>query len=67
MDFNLSDDQRQFGEAVRKFARAELADGALQRANSDEIPKEIARRMAEIGLLGITIPEQKGRSRRNTC
>ena len=60
MDFNLSDDQRQFVDAVQKFARAELADGALARANSDEIPKDIARRMAEIGLLGITIPAENG-------
>lgn len=60
MDFDLSDDQRQFVDAVEKFARSELAADALERANSDEIPKDVARRMAVVGLLGITIPEEKG-------
>jgi len=60
MDFELTQDQQIFYDTVRRFAAAELADGAVDRANSDGYPWDIAARFAEMGLLGITIPEAKG-------
>lgn len=60
MHFELTEDQRIFHDSVRKFARNELADGALERAHSDEYPWDVAEKFAEMGLLGITIPEDKG-------
>ncbi len=60
MDFNLTDDQRQFCDMVATFARKELADGALARAHAPTFPHDVARRMAQIGLLGITLPEADG-------
>lgn len=60
MDFNLTEDQRIFYDTVKKFAQNELADGALERAHSDEYPWDVAEKFAELGLLGITIPEEKG-------
>lgn len=60
MDFKLSEDQQIFYDSVQKFARNELAEGALERAHCDAYPWDIARRFAEMGLLGITIPEEKG-------
>lgn len=60
MDFNLSEDQRIFYDTVRKFALNELAEGALVRAHSDDYPWDVAEKFAEQGLLGITIPEDKG-------
>ncbi len=60
MDFNLTDQQRMFCDSIAAYARKELAEGALARAHAAEFPHEVARRMAEIGLLGITIPEADG-------
>lgn len=40
-------------DAVRKFAREELADGYLARAQSDTFPWEQHRRVADVGVLSL--------------
>ena len=60
MDFDLSEEHRAFADSVRRFARSNLAEGALARAHEPGYPWETARRIAEQGLLGITIPEADG-------
>ena len=42
MDFRLSAEQDAFAETVRRFARDELAPGALERAHSNKYPWETA-------------------------
>ncbi|NQW01692.1 MAG: acyl-CoA dehydrogenase family protein [Rhodospirillales bacterium] len=60
MDFNLSEQEQQFTQAVAGFANRHLAAGALGRAHAQGFPFDVARLMAEQGLLGITIPESAG-------
>lgn len=60
MDFNLNDEQKAFAESVRRFAARELAAGALERAHSHDYPWDIAAKLSEQGLLGITIKEEDG-------
>jgi len=60
MDFRLTDEQQMFYDTVRRFALAELAEGAAARANLDAYPWDIAEKFAKMGLLGITIPEADG-------
>ena len=60
MNFELTEEQRLFEDAVGAFARDHLAEGALERAHAGEYPRDVARLMAENGLLGITIAEQDG-------
>ena len=60
MDFNLTEDQQIFADSVSRFAKAELADGALERAHDAAYPWGVARKLAEQGLLGITVPEEDG-------
>jgi len=60
MQFDLSEEQGMFRDSVAAFAQRHLANDALKRAHTDDYPWEIARLMAEQGLLGITIPEGKG-------
>lgn len=60
MDFDLTTEQAAFAETVRRFARAKLADGALQRAHDPHYPWETAKMLAGQGLLGITVPESDG-------
>lgn len=60
MQFDLSEEQGMFRDSVAAFAQRHLAKDALTRAHADDYPWEVARLMAEQGLLGITIPEEKG-------
>ncbi|OZI21092.1 acyl-CoA dehydrogenase [Bordetella genomosp. 9] len=60
MDFNLTPEQRDFQDAVRRYAENELRAGARDRAHSREYPWDVARSMARQGLLGITISEANG-------
>jgi alkylation response protein AidB-like acyl-CoA dehydrogenase len=60
MDFTLTSEQAQFHDSVLRFAKNELAKGALERAHAPGYPWDIAKRMAAQGLLGITIPEGDG-------
>lgn len=60
MDFTLTSEQAQFQESVRRFAERTLAADALRRAHAEGFPWDVAERMAEQGLLGITIPESDG-------
>ncbi len=62
MDFALTEQQRQFCDAIAAFARKELAEDAVARAHASEFPRDVAKRMAAAGLLGITIPEADGGS-----
>jgi alkylation response protein AidB-like acyl-CoA dehydrogenase len=48
-------------ETVRRFAASELTDVARQVETDDEPPsREIVKRYAELGLLGVNIPEELG-------
>ena len=60
MDFSLTEEQLLFSDAVRAFAGRHLADGALERAHSDAYPWDVAKLMADQGLLGITMAEADG-------
>ncbi len=42
MNFELTEEQRAFAESVRRFARQELAPGALARAHSASYPPIIS-------------------------
>ena len=60
MNFEFTEEQKLFAEAVRKFAHAELEADALKRAHNPRFPFDVAQRMSRQGLLGITIPEADG-------
>jgi alkylation response protein AidB-like acyl-CoA dehydrogenase len=61
MDFRLSDDQQQIRETARRFARETLADLARDLEERDEpVPPDQLKRYAEMGFLGINVPEAYG-------
>lgn len=60
MDFELSSDQQIFYDTVRRFASNELSEDAVRRAHDDGYPWDVAEKFSEMGLLGITIDEDKG-------
>jgi alkylation response protein AidB-like acyl-CoA dehydrogenase len=60
MNFEFTPEQQTFRDAVRGFAERHLRDGALKRAHQEEHPWDVARLMAEQGLMGITMKEEDG-------
>src|SRR6202166_5481628 len=60
MNFDYTDEQKQFAESVRRFAQAHLAAGALKRAHDPRFPYDVAQLMAKQGLMGIALPERDG-------
>src|SRR5215472_10392821 len=62
MDFQLAEHHVLLRRTVRDFARAEVAPKARKWDEEERFPKEIVPRLAELGLLGIRIPEEYGGS-----
>ena len=60
MDFDLDDDHHLLQQSVRDFALKEIAKGAADRDREATMPRALIRQVAELGLLGITIPETYG-------
>ncbi len=60
MDFRLSDEQIEFQQMVRKFARNEIAPLAAIIDEEERFPFESFKKMADLGLLGICVPEEYG-------
>src|SRR4051794_16934082 len=55
-----TDDRDAFAGSVRKFAQDRLAPGALARAHDTSYPWDVAKLLADQGLLGLTVPERDG-------
>ncbi len=61
MDFSLNDEQRALQDTVRRFAQNELPDIAREIEKNDEAAgPEIMKRFADMGLLGMNLPEAYG-------
>jgi butyryl-CoA dehydrogenase len=60
MEFDLSDEQRMMRDTTREFATREVAPKAAELDKSGRWPVEIVTKMAELGLLGVTIPQEHG-------
>ena len=64
MDFSLTDEQSDFVAAIRDFCRRETGTAEqrerLTNGYTESHSFEIYRKMAELGWLGVTIPEEHG-------
>jgi alkylation response protein AidB-like acyl-CoA dehydrogenase len=60
MDFRLTEEQEMIQAAARDFARNEIAPVAAEFDASGEFPLENIRKMGELGLMGIEVPESYG-------
>jgi alkylation response protein AidB-like acyl-CoA dehydrogenase len=60
--FELNEDYLAVQEMARDFARNEIIPGAQERDHSGEFPRELVANLAELGLLGVFIPEEYGGS-----
>ncbi|WP_336883322.1 acyl-CoA dehydrogenase family protein [Rhodococcus globerulus] len=60
MDFALTDEQKDFRNVLRSFVDKEIIPVAREWEQSDRYPTEIIAGLADMGLFGITIPEEYG-------
>ncbi|MBI4289530.1 MAG: acyl-CoA dehydrogenase [Chloroflexi bacterium] len=60
MDFSLTEEQLMFQKMVADFATKELEPNAAKYDEEEVFPAENVRKMAELGLFGVTIPEEYG-------
>ncbi len=58
--FDLTEDQRAVREMVRDFAESEIRPIAAKIDETHEFPLETTKKMAELGLLGMFVPETYG-------
>jgi alkylation response protein AidB-like acyl-CoA dehydrogenase len=60
MDFELTEEQRMIRDLARDFAQAEVAPIAARIDETGEFPTATVRQMGELGLMGLTAPEEYG-------
>jgi len=58
MNFDLTDEQRMLRDMVREFAEKEIKPRAAEIDRTDEFPWDLWKRMAELGILGMTLPPE---------
>lgn len=61
MDLRFTEEQEMMRKMVREFAENEVAK-EIPAMNEDQFPKETIKKMGELGLMGIPIPEEYGGS-----
>ena len=62
MNFDLTEEQVRIRDAVRDFAESEIAPGVAEREKRELFPAEILRKLGEMGILGMMVPERYGGS-----
>ena len=60
MEFSLSDDQREIQSLAREFGQAEIEPNAATWDREHGFPPELIGKLAELGLMGVCIPEEYG-------
>ncbi len=60
MNLNLSEEQQMIRDAARNFAQKEIAPIAAEFDESGEFPMTTIKKMGQMGLMGIEVPEEYG-------
>ena len=60
MDFELAPEQREIQALARDFVRAEVEPHAAEWDRDHHFPRELFGKLAELGLLGVCVPEEYG-------
>ncbi|MHC1570079.1 MAG: acyl-CoA dehydrogenase family protein [Candidatus Syntropharchaeales archaeon] len=60
MNFELTEEQKDIRKAAREFAEGEIADVAKEYDRDEIYPRDIIKKAAQLGFIGIYIPEEYG-------
>ena len=58
MNFELSKEQREIKARAAEFADREVAPHAAELDREDRVPFETLEKLAEMGLMGLCVPEE---------
>ena len=59
-EFGFTETQEMFRTHVRSFTRRELLPTAKERVKLGRVPREVIKKLADTGFLGLRIPEKYG-------
>ncbi|MBL6657982.1 MAG: acyl-CoA dehydrogenase family protein [Flavobacteriales bacterium] len=62
MDFNYNENQKLIAEMVKSFAEKEIIPNMKEWDNSQTFPIEVFKKLGELGLMGVLVPEEYGGS-----
>ncbi len=62
MDFDLTKDQQDIKKAAREFADGEFPEIAQECDQEEKYPRDLVKKAAELGFIGINFPEEYGGS-----
>jgi alkylation response protein AidB-like acyl-CoA dehydrogenase len=62
MNFEKSENQLMIAQMVRDFAEKEIRPNVMNWDESQEFPREVFRKMGELGLMGVLVPQEYGGS-----
>jgi len=60
MDFELNQDQKMLQSSVRTFVEKEVKPLAIQIDETHSIPSDLVKKISDMGMLGVYIPEEYG-------
>ena len=60
MNFELTEEQQMIQDMARKFAEREIKPVAAELDRTHQHPADLVKKMGELGLMGVTIPEEFG-------
>lgn len=60
MNFSFSEDQEQFRKVLKSFVKEEVLPTYMEIERKNEFPYDLWKKMGELGLTGLRIPEQYG-------
>jgi alkylation response protein AidB-like acyl-CoA dehydrogenase len=60
MNFDLTEDQLMIQQSAREFAQSEIAPSAIERDIKAEFPKEIVKKLGELGFMGMMVSPDYG-------
>lgn len=59
-EFKFSEEQLMLRDTIRDFVNSELKPAAAKIDQDEKIPQDIIKKLAEIGVLGVSFPEEYG-------
>ena len=60
LDFTFTEEQNMIRQMVRDFSQKEIAPGYRERVRAQAIPRTLMKKMGDVGLMGLSIPEKYG-------
>jgi len=66
MNFDLTEEQMMLKETASRFAQSEISPYAAEWDESAEFPMHVAKRMGELGMMGMNAPKEYGGSEMDT-